>query len=90
MTLDEIDKTGLIREAYRIEGITPGECRSIFTDWAIRLPAGIMPQEAIATLLDSYGGAAPEHPMSAILRAGLQPPARPVRRGGRRPRTGGT
>ena len=38
MTLDEIDRTGLIREAYAIEGIGPEECRSIFLDWAIKLP----------------------------------------------------
>ena len=37
-TLDDIDKSGLIREAYRIDGITPPECRSIFVDWAIKLP----------------------------------------------------
>lgn len=88
MTLDEIDKTGLIREAYRIEGITDAECRSIFVDWAIKLPAGIAPQAAIARLLAEYGSATPDHPMSVVLRAGMTEPARPKRRGGRAARVG--
>jgi hypothetical protein len=80
----EVDPVGLIREAYRIEGIGETECRSIFLDWALRLPAGIEEREAIAVLLARHGQAAPDHPMTAILRAGLAPPARPRRRGGRR------
>lgn len=83
MTLDEIDKTGLIREAYRIDGITAPECRSIFVDWALQLPAGTVPQAAIAQLLARYGAEAPDHPMSVVLRAGLTEPGRPRRRGGR-------
>ena len=37
---DPLDPKGLIREAYRIDGITAGECRSIFLDWALSLPDG--------------------------------------------------
>ena len=88
MTPDEIDTTGLIREAYRIKGITAPECRSIFVDWAIKLPAGIAPQAAIELLLAEYGAGAPDHPMSAVLRAGLAEPAPPKRRGGRAARLG--
>lgn len=83
MTLDEIDKTGLIREAYRIDGIGAAECRSIFMDWAIKLPAELAPQAAIAMLLELHGADAPDHPMSVVLRAGLETPPRPRRRGGR-------
>jgi len=83
MTLDDIDKIGLIREAYRIDGITPGECRSIFVDWAIRLPTEIAAPEAITLLLSQYATDAPDHPMSIVLRDGLEPPATPKRRGGR-------
>ena len=41
------DPKGLIREAYRIEGITLGECRSIFLDWALSLPDGVEPRGPI-------------------------------------------
>lgn len=90
MTLDEIDKSNLIYESYRIEGITASECRSIFVDWAFKLPASIAPQDAIALLLQTYEAAAPDHPMSIILREGLTTPDRPKRRGGRNARVQNT
>ena len=34
MQLDQADPKGLVRESYAIEGISAGECRSIFIDWA--------------------------------------------------------
>lgn len=77
------DPKGLVRESYRIEGITPGECRSIFLDWALSLPVGADTAAAIAVLLAQYGAEAPEHPMTATLKAGLAPPQSPQRRGGR-------
>ncbi len=83
MNLDVIDRTGLVREAYRIDGITAEECRSIFVDWALKLPSVIAPQEAIAELLAIYGADAADHPMSEVLRQGLTPMTRPKRRGGR-------
>ena len=83
MTLDDIDKTGLIREAYRIEGISAAECRSIFVDWAIKLPDTVPAHEAIARLLDEYDDGATAHPMTDVLREGLQVPRQPKRRGGR-------
>lgn len=89
MTLDEIDRTGLIREAYGIEGISGPECRSIFVDWALKLPPSIDPQDAIALLLRHYGDGRPDHPMTVVLREGQHDPQPPRRRGGRGGRLGG-
>ena len=86
---DALDPKGLIREAYRIDGIGPSECRSIFVDWALSLPEGTAPAQAIPDLLRRHG--APDHPMSQVLRAGLDAaPARGRRGGwrGRRPPPG--
>lgn len=80
------DPKGLIRESYRIDGITEGECRSIFLDWALSLPAGADTRGPIAHLLTRYGADAPDHPMTAVLRAGLDAAATPRRRGGSRAR----
>lgn len=88
MELTDIDKTGLIREAYRIEGISAPECRSIFMDWALKLPEGLASDQAINRLLAEYGVGAPDHPMTAVLREGLATPATPKRRGGRGARLG--
>ena len=63
---DELDPRGLIAEAYRIEGITGPECRSIFFDWALSVEADAA--SAMAALLDHYAEAAPDHPMTAVLR----------------------
>lgn len=71
------DPKGLIHEAYRIDGITPGECRTIFLDWALSLPGD--EREAIPRLLQGR----PEHPMTEVLRAAMAAPARSGRRGGR-------
>ena len=87
MQLDDIDKTGLIRESFNIEGIEAPECRSIFLDWAIKLSPEYDPQEAIALLLKTYGSDA-EHPMVTVLNEGLGTASRTGRRGGRRVRTG--
>ena len=80
---DEYDPRGLIREAYRIEGIGKPECRSIFLDWAIGLPDGATPTDGIKHLLDTYGSTAPDHPMTEVLTEGLATPVRTGRRGGR-------
>jgi hypothetical protein len=82
-----LDPKGLIRESYRIEGIGLGECRSIFLDWAISIPAGTDARALIPALLEVYGHA-PDHPMTQVLREGLVDPAPSGRRGGRRSRTG--
>lgn len=87
MTADPLhDPKGLIRESYRIEGITAGECRSIFLDWALSLPDGQDNASAIAAVLAHYGADAPEHPMTEVLREGQATISAPRRRGGWRSR----
>lgn len=84
---DTADPKGLIRESYRIDGITDGECRSIFFDWALSLPVDSDEFAFIGELLDRYGNDHPDHPMTAVLTQGqtaAQTP--PKRRGGRRGR----
>ncbi|MDE3028500.1 MAG: hypothetical protein KGH84_08880 [Paracoccaceae bacterium] len=83
MRSEEADPKGLVRESYRIEGITSGECRSIFVDWALSLPVGTDVRDAIRAVLASYGVAAPDHPMTAVMTEGLQDAPEPRRRGGR-------
>lgn len=84
MDLNTSDPKGLIRESYRIDGITPGECRSVFMDWALSLPVGAAVTEALAHLVAVYAVAEPDHPMSAVLREGVSmPEAEARRRGGR-------
>ncbi len=81
---DASDPKGLIADAYRIEGITDGECRSIFLDWALSVPVGVDMQALIGALLARHGEEG--HPMTAVLRDGLDKAARTGRRGGRRAR----
>ncbi|MEY3308930.1 MAG: hypothetical protein RLZZ413_2968, partial [Pseudomonadota bacterium] len=71
MLMTEADPKGLVRESYRIDGITLEECRSIFIDWALSLPVGADVPESIRTLLADYGTADPDHPMGQVLRDGL-------------------
>jgi len=81
------DPKGLIREAYRIDGITPSQCRSIFLDWALSLPSGQDTDTVMRALLDIYGKDAPDHPMSDVMRQGLTQMTNPRRRGGWRSRS---
>lgn len=83
---DELDPRGLIREAYAIEGIEAGECRSIFLDWALFDVAPEAQSAALAALLARFEPPHPAHPMTAILRDALEGEATPRRRGGRRGR----
>ena len=83
MQLTEADPKGLVRESYLIEAITPGDCRSIFMDWALSLPNGADPVPPIRFLLVHYGTPNPDHPMTTVLQAGLAPSETPRRRGGR-------
>ena len=82
MELTEADPKGLVRESFRIDGITLPECRSIFLDWALSLPDADLVPAAIAVLTVEYGGNA-GHPMLAVLAEGLAHPATTGRRGGR-------
>lgn len=76
------DPKGLIRESYRIEGVTLEECRSIFLDWALSLPDHFESKQAAAVLLAVYETDHAEHPMTEILREGATAQAKPRRRGG--------
>ncbi|SDW42503.1 hypothetical protein [Litoreibacter albidus] len=89
MDVTLIDRKGLIREAYKIDGITVGECRSIFLDWALNLPDGVENRAAIEQLLTIYGDTPHDHPMTAVLRAGLDDAQTAKRRGGRKARLEG-
>jgi hypothetical protein len=92
MDMTDADPKGLVRESYAIEGITAGECRSIFLDWALSLRAGTPPHEAMRALIAHYGLAdgagGGDHPMTRVLTEGLSAPEHPVRRGGRAGRLG--
>jgi len=79
-----MDPKGVIAESYRIDGIGPAACRSIFLDWVLStdMPPG-GPAAAIAALLARHGGGHPDHPMTVVLRAGLQDAPLRVRRRGR-------
>lgn len=77
-----IDPRGLIFEAYRIDGVTDAECRTIFLDWAMGANVEDM-STALQTLLGEYQSANPDHPMTAVIKEGLSRNATPRRRGGR-------
>ncbi len=83
---DPNDHKGLIREAYRIEGITLPECRSIFLDWALSLPEDWDQQQALTNLHAVYSAQEADHPMTQVLTEGLQAAQAPKRRGGWRNR----
>ena len=78
---DATDPKGLIREAFRIDGITKPECRSIFLDWALSVEAADM-HPLIEALLAQYAVEPDDHPMKQVLAEGLQARPRPRRRGG--------
>lgn len=82
MNHSEADPKGLVRESFRIDGITLPECRSIFLDWALSLQDANRVPEAIAVLIDHYGENR-GHPMLEVLAEGLSHPAATGRRGGR-------
>lgn len=83
---DALDPKGLIGDAYAIEGIAAPECRSIFLDWALSMPADKDPCAAITMLLERHAQQPRDHPMTQTLREGLAAPTAPRRRGGRRTR----
>jgi len=76
----DIDPRGLIFESYRMEGIAPEECRSIFLDWALGLPLGTDMAAALDVLAAEYAEATPAHPMSAVIREGQDRAAEKPRR----------
>ncbi|SEW05382.1 hypothetical protein SAMN04488515_0835 [Cognatiyoonia koreensis] len=80
---DARDPRGLIREAYRIDGITAGECRTIFLDWALGVPADQDTKTEVKALLVQYADEPTSHPMTQTLIAALRDAAPAKRRGGR-------
>lgn len=95
LTLAQADPKNLIRESFRINGITPPECRSIFLDWALSLPEDVDAMVASRMLIDLYAPKATpggqSHPMVAVLVQGAQArmASPPRRRGGRAARISG-
>ena len=83
MDVTRVDPKGLIRESYRIDGITIEEARSIFLDWAIQVPVGASAEDYIRACLAHYAEGQEDHPMTLTLKSGLEQPARKGRRGGR-------
>lgn len=79
---DALDPKGLVAESYKIDGITLGECRSIFLDWALNLEGDSA--DALPVLLERNG--LEGHPMTDVLREGLAASQKPRRRGGWRSR----
>lgn len=72
---DADDPKGLIRESYRIDRITEGECRSILIDWALSLPSGQDEIAALTRLRARHGPPDPAHPMNRLIDAALAAPA---------------
>lgn len=81
--LARLDPRDLIREAYRIEGITIWDCRSVFLDWALGAEKSLDPRPEASILLAHYGADAPDHPMTQVLKAAMEEPPAPRRKGGR-------
>lgn len=76
------DPRNLIREAYRIDGVTLADCRSIFLDWALGLKDGQDAQQAAQALMDYYTDQPSGHPMTEVLNEAVIGKARARRRGG--------
>ena len=79
---DALDPKGLIQEAYKIDGITAGECRTIFLDWALGVPVGRDTKADVRTILTQYADQPADHPMTQTLVAALRDGGPPRRRGG--------
>lgn len=77
------DPAGLIFEAYRIDGITTEECRTIFLDFVLGIPQGADNATVLARVHGHYAPRHPGHPMTAILADSLGQTAGGKRRGGR-------
>ncbi len=87
----EFDPRNLIREAFRIEGITLADCRSVFLDWALGLKDHQEPRVAAAALLAHYSDEPGDHPMRVVLtEARDRPPPARRRSGGAMGRRGGS
>lgn len=76
------DPKGLIKDSFRIEGITIEECRSVFVDWALSLESEVDVRGALNALSEHYGSDIQKHPMLDVLSEGMAEPAVKGRRGG--------
>ena len=79
---DAADPKGLIAESFEIDGITPADCRTIFLDWALSLPADLPADRALRRLLSRHQDKPRDHPMQTVLREALASAPVPRRRGG--------
>ena len=82
-TLKQMDGRGLFDDSYKIDGITEGECRSIFLDWAIGIPAGQEPKPWLVQIYAHYQPQFPDHPMTNVLKESLGQAEHTGRRGAR-------
>ncbi|MCI4663937.1 MAG: hypothetical protein MRY74_04375 [Neomegalonema sp.] len=73
---DQIDPRNLITEAFRMEGLSIEQCRSIFLDWALGLPEEIDATACVAALIKRHGDAPQDHPMLTVLKEGTTRRAR--------------
>ena len=83
----QMDPRGLIRESYRMQGVSAAECRSIFLDWVLGFEQDFDLAAAMTALLGEYGAEHPNHPMTQLLREGVSsahPGAHGRQRGRRR------
>ncbi len=80
------DPRGMISEAYRIDGISGAECRAIFLDWVLGVPATEDSVAHIRALYGFYHKTYPNHPMTNILKDGSIHSTRKPQRRGRRAR----
>ena len=80
-TDDPNDPRGLIYEAFRMDGIDAGQCRTIVLDWALGTSGDY--RAAVQALLTRHADQPVDHPMAVTLRDALAEPATARRRGGR-------
>ncbi len=83
MKVEDVDPKGLIRESYRIEGITSPMCKTIFFDWAIQVAVGADPAEHIAFCISHYRADLPGHPPTSVFPAALAPAPKKIKRDSR-------
>ncbi len=82
--MNQLDPRGLIADAFKIEGISAPECRSIFLDWALE-PRDAQDMRRAAQVLATQYAEFPDHPMTSILQeATVEFTTAPKRRGGKR------
>lgn len=82
MTDVRLDPKGLIKDSFLIDGITEAECKSIFIDWALSVPADVDTRQALEALVGQYLNLQEGHPMLDVLKEGLLEPTVKGRRGG--------